>query len=137
MAFPWDDLVHSWLGVVGIGIPYFLASRLGMALRDAPEGLAVFSPAAGIATGALIALGSPARVAVTAAVVTATIACSLIECNLMMGRSPWLALPFSLANAAQPLITAWLIKRWFGDVFKLEDVRQVLGFLMSSAIGAV
>ena len=140
MAFPGDDLVHSWLRMVGlafaIGIAYFLASRLGMALGNAPEGLAVFSPAAGIATGALIALGSPARLPVAAAVVSATIACSLIQCSLMMGRSPWLAIPLSLANAGQPLITCWLIERWFGDDFKLEDVRQVLGFLVASTIGA-
>jgi integral membrane sensor domain MASE1 len=54
----------------------------------------------------------------------------------MMGRSPWLAIPLSLANASQPLITAWLIERWFGDVFRLDDARQVLGFLMATARGA-
>ena len=139
-TFPLDDLFHSWRGAVGlavaIGVTYFLASRLGMVLRDEPEGLAVFSPAAGIATGVLIALGRGARIPVAVAVVSATIACSLIACSLMMGRSPWLAIPFSLANAGQPLITAWLIERWFGGAFKLEDVRQVLGFLVASAIGA-
>ena len=96
----------------------------------------MFSPAAGIATGALIALGSAARLPVASAVVCATIACSLIECSLMMGRSPWLSIPLSLANAGQPLITAWLIERWFGDHFKLEDVRRVVGFLVASTIGA-
>src|SRR5262249_10461245 len=105
-TFPLDDLFHSWHGAgalaVAIGVPYFLASRLGMVLRDEPEGLAVFSPAAGIATGALIALGRGARIPVAVAVVSATIACSLIACSLMMGRSPWLAIPFSLANAGQP-----------------------------------
>jgi PAS domain S-box-containing protein len=119
-----------------IGIAYFLASRFGMFLRDEPGGLAVFSPAAGIATGALIALGSAARLPVASAVVCATIACSLIECSLMMGRSPWLAVPLSLANAGQPLITAWLIESWFGDGFRLDDVRRVVGFLAASTIGA-
>jgi PAS domain S-box-containing protein len=139
-AFALVNLSNSWLGTAGlalaIGIVYFLASRLGMALHDQPEGLAVISPAAGVATGALIALRSNARLPVAAAVVMGTIACSLIECRLMMGTSPWLAIPLSLANAGQPLITAWLIERWFGGVFKLEDVRQVLGFLVASAIGA-
>jgi PAS domain S-box-containing protein len=107
-----------------------------MYLRDEPEGLAVFSPAAGIATGALVALGSAARLPVALAVVCATIACSLTECSLMMGRSPWLAVPLSLANAGQPLITAGLIERWFGEDFKLEDVRRVAAFLVSSTIGA-
>jgi PAS domain S-box-containing protein len=54
----------------------------------------------------------------------------------MMGRSPWLAVPLSLANAGQPLISAWLIERWFGDGFKLDDVRRVVGFLVASTIGA-
>ena len=36
----------------------------------------------------------------------------------------------------QTLLTAWLIERWFGRAFKLEDVPQVLGFLVASAVGA-
>jgi PAS domain S-box-containing protein len=139
-ARPWVNLIHSWRGAVrlavAIGVSYFLASRLGMFFRAEPEGLAVFSPAAGIATGALIAFGAAARLPAASAVVCATIACSLIDCSLMMGRSPWLAIPLSLANAGQPLITAWLIDRWFGDDFKLEDVRRVVGFLVASTIGA-
>jgi PAS domain S-box-containing protein len=138
-AFPADDPNRARFGALrialGVGVAYFLASRLGMVLHE-PEGLAVFSPAAGIATGAIIALGSAARLPVAAAVVAATIACSLIACSLMMGTSLWLAIPLSLANAGQPLITAWLIERWFGGEFKLEDVRQVLLFLAASAIGA-
>ena len=42
----------------------------------------------------------------------------------------------ALINAAQTLLTAWLIERWFGSRFKLEDVHRVLGFLVASAIGA-
>jgi hypothetical protein len=33
-------------------------------------------------------------------------------------------------------LPAWLVERWFGAVFKLEEVRQVLGLLAASAIGA-
>jgi integral membrane sensor domain MASE1 len=57
-----------------------------------------------------------------------------ISCSLMVGRSSWLAITFGLVNAGHPLITAWLIDRWFGAVFKLEEVPQVLGFLVASAI---
>jgi hypothetical protein len=81
-ARPWVNLIHSWRGAVrlavAIGVSYFLASRLGMFFRAEPEGLAVFSPAAGIATGALIAFGAAARLPAASAVVCATIACSLI-----------------------------------------------------------
>jgi PAS domain S-box-containing protein len=113
-----------------------VASRLGVVLRTGSEGLPVFWPAAGIAIGALIALGPNARWPVAAAVAAATIACSLIACSLMTCTSPWLAITFSLVNAGQALLTAWLIERWFGGVFNLDDVPQVLGFLATSAIGA-
>jgi PAS domain S-box-containing protein len=43
---------------------------------------------------------------------------------------------FGLVCAGQTLLTAWLIERWFGRAFKLEDVSQVLGFLVASAVGA-
>ena len=125
---------QSWLGVVKIavatGIAYFLAGRLGLALRAEP-GVAVFWPAAGIAIGALIALGPSARLPVAAAVVVATTAC-----NLMVGRNAWLAIAFASINAGQTLFTAWLLERWFGSTFKLEDVQRVVGFLVAAAIGS-
>jgi PAS domain S-box-containing protein len=115
---------------IAIGIAYFLAARFGLTLTS-HAGLAVFWPAAGIATGALIVLGPASRLAVAIAVAVASMAC-----NLTVGRNPWIAIPFSLVNAGYPLITAWLIGRWFGDGFKLEEVSQVLGFLAASAIAA-
>ena len=124
----------SWVGVVklalAIGIAYFLAGWLGLTLRAEP-GVAVFWPAAGIAVGALIALGPGARLPIAAAVVVATIACSL-----MIGRSAWQAIAFASINAGQTLFTAWLVERWFGSTFKLEDVQRVLGFLGASALGS-
>ena len=133
-AFLFDSSSQSWLNGVGlavaIGIAYFLAARLGLALRVEP-GVAPFWPAAGIAVGALIALGPGARLPVAAAVVVATAAA-----NVMIGRNAWLAIAFGLVNAAQSLFTAWLIERWFGRVFKLEDAPQVVGFLVASAVGA-
>jgi PAS domain S-box-containing protein len=116
---------------VAIGIAYFLAARLGLALRAKPGGVAVFWPAAGIAIGALIALGPSARLPVAVAVAVATIASKLI-----ITGNPWLGVMFGLVCAGQTLLTAWLIERWFGGAFKLEDVPQVLGFLVASAAGA-
>ena len=125
---------QSWRGVVklavGIGVAYFLAGRLGLALRADP-GIAVFWPAAGIAVGALLALGPSARLPIAAAVVVAT-----IVCNLMIGRNAWLAILFGSINAGQTLFTAWLLERWFGSPFKLQDLQRVLGFLGASAVGS-
>jgi len=133
-AFPLDRLRHPWLGAVelsvAVGIAYFLAARLGLALR-AQVGVAIFWPAVGIATGVLIALGPAARFPVTIAVAVASMAS-----GLLIGRNPWLALTFVFLNLGEILLTAWLVQRWFTGVFKLEDVPHVLGFLVASAIAA-
>jgi hypothetical protein len=60
--------LHSWVGsielTIAIGITYFLAARLSLALRTEPDGVEVFWPAAGISSGILIALGRDARLPV-------------------------------------------------------------------------
>jgi PAS domain S-box-containing protein len=129
-----DELSHSWLGAVklaiAIGIAYFLAAGFGLALR-VEVGVVFFWPAAGIAVGALIALGPNARLPVVAGVII-----SMVASILMMDRSPWLAIALGLTTAGEALLTAWLIEIWFNGVFKLEDVPQVLGFLVASALAA-
>jgi PAS domain S-box-containing protein len=133
-TFLFDFYNQSPLGkvrlAVAIGIAYFMAAELGLALRS-NTGTSVFWPAAGISVGALIVWGPEARLSVAAAVVVAT-----AISNLTVGRNPWLAGAFGAVNAGQALLTTGLIERWFGRSFKLGDVPQVLGFLMASAIGA-
>jgi PAS domain S-box-containing protein len=125
---------RSWLAfaklAVGVGVVYFLAARLSFVLRVEP-GVVVFWPAAGIAAGALIALGPSARLPVATAAFTATVAH-----NLLVGRNPWLTVAFSVVSAGHPLLMAWLIGRWFEGTFKLEDVWRALGFFTATAIGA-
>ena len=94
-------------------------------------GVAFFWPAAGVAVGALVVLGPNAWLPGAIAVASASVAA-----NLLIGRNTWLVLIFALVNVAQALLTAWLIERWFGRAIKLEDLRQVLGFLVASAVGA-
>jgi PAS domain S-box-containing protein len=134
IAVPVDNLNHSWFGAVrltlAIGVAYFLAARLGLALL-AQVGVAIFWPAAGIATGVLIALGPAARLPVTVAVAVASMAS-----GLLISRNVWLVIIFAFLNVGEVLLTAWLVARWFAGVFKLEDVPQVLGFLVASAIAA-
>jgi len=124
---------QSWFGLVKLafaaGSGYFLLGRLGLALRA--EGVAVFWPASGLAVGALIALGPSARLPLAAGVFVATVAC-----NLMIGRNVWLTIAFGLLNVGQALFTAWLLERWFGRTFKLEDVQRVLAFFAATAAGS-
>src|SRR5262245_8781245 len=67
-----DCRYQSWLRAAGfavaIGVTYFMAAWLGLALR-ATTGIAVFWPAAGISVGALIVWGPRARLPVAAGVV--------------------------------------------------------------------
>jgi integral membrane sensor domain MASE1 len=92
---------------------------LSLALMTKPDGVAVFWPAAGIASGTLIAFGSGVRVPVTLGVVAASTLASLLgDRNLAAG------LVFALCNAAEALLVAWLIKQHFGVNFRLESLRK-------------
>src|SRR6185503_15283351 len=109
-ALLFDSPGHSWLGAIGlaaaVGFAYFMAARLGLALR-AREGVAIFWRAAGIAAGVLMALGPSVRLSVAAAVAIAT-----TLPNLLIARNALVAIAFGLVNAGQALLTAWLIERW-------------------------
>jgi PAS domain S-box-containing protein len=118
-----------WLAVV-VGIAYFLAAKLSLSLLT-PNGVAVFWPAAGIAAGALIALGPSARLAVVVGTMVAT-----IVANLLGDRNLWSATVFALCNGGEALLAAGLIERYFGSGFNLNNLRNVLGLLGAAIVGA-
>ncbi len=114
---------------VAIGITYFLAARLSLALLTKPDGVAVFWPAAGVAAGVLIALGPSARLPVAAGAMAAT-----IVANLLGDRSIWSAIVFALCNAGEALLVAGLIEFHFGSSFSLGRLRHVLGLLAAAIV---
>jgi PAS domain S-box-containing protein len=116
---------------VAVGIAYFLAARLGLALLSEPERVAAFWPAAGVAAGALLALRRWTRAPVAVAVMVASAAASR-----MGDRSIWAALSFALCNTGEALLAAWLIERFFGPHFSLDNLRKVLGLLASAAVAS-
>jgi len=124
--------VQEWVGSIALavaaGVVFFLTAHLGLELLTTAERVAVFWPASGIAAGALIALGPRARKPVATGVIVATVAA-----NIMVDRSLWAALAFGLCNASEALLLAWLIERWFGPAFNLDNLRRVLGFFASTA----
>ena len=124
---PW--MSSFWLAAI-VGTVYFLAAKLSLSLLT-PDGVAVFWPAAGVAAGALIALGPSARLAV----VTGTMAATIVA-NLLGDRNLWGAIVFALCNAGEALLTAGLIARYFGSGFSLDRLRHVLGLLGAAIIGA-
>jgi len=123
-----------WIGSIGlaiaVGLAYLLSANFSLALLTKPDCVAVFWPAAGIASGTLIALGPKARLPVTLAVLAASAAASL-----MGGRSLPATIVFAFCNAGEALLVAWLITQRFGKDFGLDSLRNVLAFFVAAGIG--
>lgn len=68
--------------------------------------------------------------------VVAAVAIATIASKLILTGNPWLAVAFAVVCAGQTVLTPWLLEYWFGRAFKLDDVRQVLGFVVASTAGA-
>jgi signal transduction histidine kinase len=125
------DWTRSLGLAVAVGIAYFLAARLSLALLTKPEGVAVFWPAAGVAAGVLIALGPAARWPVATGAMAAT-----IVANLLGDRNLWSTIVFALCNAGEAVLAAWLIERYFGSAFSLSRLRNVLGLMAAAMIAS-
>src|SRR3954447_368827 len=67
-----------WIASIAVAIGFFLAARLSLALLDRSDGVAVFWPAAGVATGVLVAFGPVVRWPVIIGVVAATLVANLL-----------------------------------------------------------
>jgi PAS domain S-box-containing protein len=117
-----------WLAGV-TAVVYFLAAQLSLLLLTKPDGVAVFWPAAGIAAGAMIALGPAARWPIATGAMGAT-----VVANLLGDRGLPAAILFAFCNAGEALLCAGLIERYFGPQFSLDRLRNVLGLLMGSII---
>ena len=115
---------------VTVGVAYFVAARLSLALLANPEGVAVFWPAAGVSAGVLIALGRKALWPV----VVGTMAANIVA-NLSGDRNLWSAVLFAVCNAGEAALTAWFIEHFFGSDFRLNKPRNVLGLVAAAIIG--
>jgi PAS domain S-box-containing protein len=113
-----------------VGIIYFLAARLSLLLLTKPDGVAVFWPAAGVASGFLIALGPSVQLPVAMGAVAAT-----IVANLLGDRNILSAIVFALCNAGEALLTAGLVEFYFGPFLGLGKLRHVLGLLAATIFG--
>lgn len=116
---------------IAVGIAYFLTARLSLFLLTPSDGVAVFWPAAGIASGVLIACAPKARLPIAASVMVATVAA-----NLLGDRNLVSAIVFAFTNAGEALLAAWLIRRRFGSQFDFESVRHVLTFFAATGAAA-
>src|SRR3954454_10061763 len=110
-----------------VGVAYFLAARLSLSLLTAPDGVAVFWPANGIAVGALIALGPSVRWPVAIGAAAAT-----MLANLLGDRTFLIAATSALCNVGEAMLAAGIIQRQFGSGFSLDRLRNVLGLLAAA-----
>jgi len=129
-----DNRIGRWPGKIalaaGVAVTYYVTAWVSLGLLLEPDGVAVFWPAAGISSGVLIAIGPHARWPVAFGVMAAT-----IPANLMGDRNLPAAISFAVCNAAEALITAGLIYRYFGANFHLGRLRAVLGLLAAAVLG--
>ena len=118
------------LPTVVVAIAYFLAARLSLFLLAEPDGVAVFWPAAGVASGILIGAGSVARWPVVLGVMAAT-----LVANLLGDRNLWTSICSAVANAGEAVVIAGLVERIHGSPFELNRLQRVVG-LFAAAVAA-
>src|SRR4051794_10537119 len=118
------------LATLAVSLIYFVAARLSLLLLEPVDGVAVFWPAAGVASGILIAFGAAARWPVVVGVAVATIAA-----NLLGDRNIGSSVLFAAANAGEALIVAGLIQRFCGSPFELDQLRKVLALFAAAIAG--
>ena len=97
-----------------------------------PDGVAAFWPAAGIASGTVIALGSWARLPTVIGVAAATLAANLLGDRNLAG-----AVIFAACNAVEAILIGHLITQQFGARFSLDSVQKVLAFFGVVGIATV
>jgi PAS domain S-box-containing protein len=124
---PWSTPA---LATVAVATAYFLSARLSLALLAKPDGVAVFWPAAGVASGFLIVAGSVARWPVILGVMAAT-----MLANLLGDRNVLSSAFFAVANASEAAIVAGLIERWYSSPFELNTLRRVVGLFGATIAG--
>ena len=122
--------LHVAFGTTAVAAAYFLAARLSLALIEPSNGVAVFWPAAGVASGLIIALGPAARLPIALGVTLATMAA-----NLLGDRNLPASIVFALCNAGEALLIAWLVNAYVSSNFALDTLRNVLGLLAATAVG--
>src|SRR6267143_184334 len=118
------------ISTVGVALAYFFTARLSLVLLEPVDGVAVFWPAAGVASGILIALGSAARWTVVVGLVAAT-----IVANLLGDRNIGSSVFSAVANAGEAVIVAGLIHRFCGSPFELNELRRVLALFAATIVG--
>jgi PAS domain S-box-containing protein len=120
------------LGVAGgLAVAYFLAARLGLALRPEPVHMAVFWPASGVAAGLLIAAGRRAALPVGIGVIAGSIAAIMLNQRSFLDSTL-----LGVCNFGEVALLAWLLSWCMDGPFAFRDVRAVVAFLAAAFLAA-
>jgi PAS domain S-box-containing protein len=125
----------TWTATLGaaasIAAAYFLAARLGLALRPQPVEMAVFWPASGVAAGALLVGGRRAALAVGIGVLAGSLAA------IMPNHQGFLeSTSLGVCNFGEVAVLAGLLWWWFKGPFSFRDVPAVVAFLVAAFLAA-
>ncbi|MDB5685752.1 MAG: diguanylate cyclase with sensor [Rhizorhabdus sp.] len=121
---------RSFAGPLAVGIAYYAAAALSLALTRGLDGIATIWPASGIMLATLLFV-QPARRA--RYIVVAAIAS--MAANLISGTALWSTIGFTIANMAEALLATWLIQRGSKGLPSFVDPAKVGRFCLS-ALGA-
>ena len=123
-----NGTASAWIATLGaagcVAVAYFLAARLGLALRPEPAHMAVFWPASGIAAGILIIAGQRAGLAVGMGVMVGSIVAIVLKQRGLLHSAL-----LGGCNFGEVVLLSWLLSRWIGGPFAFRDLRGVVGFL--------
>jgi signal transduction histidine kinase/integral membrane sensor domain MASE1 len=114
-----------------VGAGYLLSAWVSLRLVAQPENVAVFWPAAGVASGLLIAFGRGQRLLSAAAVFAATVIANLLSSGDATG-----AAVFAVANTLEPVIIAYALEAVVGRPFRLDSLRAIGSLAAIAAAGA-
>jgi len=114
-------------------VAYVGGSYLGTILRFPPNNAIPFWPPAGIMLGALLVAGPGEWIAF----VLGAIAASILSGTEIYHYSPWFGAASAGANILEAAIGNWFLRNFFGGIPTLERARDVLRFLLVSAVLAL
>ena len=115
--------------VLAFGVAHAALCRLGDALTIAESQYSTFWPASGLAVAVLLL--APTR---RWGWFLAALAASGLASSAVVGRSPWLAVPFTAGDVAEAALAAWLLRRALRtDRLDPTRVRHVLALLVLGA----
>ena len=125
-----NDFAKSLLATVVIGLLYLATAVYSLKLMAPPTGVALFWPAAGLASGLLIAFGR----AFAAPVVIGTLAATLAA-NLLNAKPVLIGLGYGIANAVEALTIAYVTTIRHPAPFRLSAFTEVITFFLAAATG--